>query len=114
MHILDACEAINNYVGGFDKNEFISNQMRRDAIVRQLQIIGEAVKNISLQTRERHPQIIWREIAGMRDRITHKYFEVDLEIVWIAATQDVPKLKAELVKVLEDVRQIEQEENQKK
>ncbi|HEX8196939.1 MAG TPA: DUF86 domain-containing protein [Pyrinomonadaceae bacterium] len=107
LHILDACDAIASYFDGIGKDEFLSNRMRQDAVVRQIQIIGEAVKHISPETQAQYPQIIWKEIAGMRNRIIHAYFEVDLEIVWMAATKDVPELKNEMLKVLPEIQKIE-------
>ena len=95
------CEHIAEYTDGVDKEGFLANRMLQDALVRKIEIIGEAVKNISTQTREKYPNIAWKEIAGMRDKIAHGYFNVDLDIVWKTVTQFIPKLKPEIDKILE-------------
>jgi len=68
------------------------------ALVRLLEIVGEAAKNISEETRQKHPQIPWREIAGTRNRLIHGYFDVDLDIIWQIMTYDLPSLISELEK----------------
>lgn len=74
--------------------------MRQDAIIRKLEIIGEAVKQLSAETRARRPKIPWKQIAGMRDRLTHAYFGVDLGLVWRVIERDLPELET-AVAVLE-------------
>jgi len=75
--------------------QFVSlqNKVTQDAVVRQFQIIGEAVKRISPETRSQNSDIPWSEITGMRDKIIHDYFGVDMEIVWLTAKQRLPQLK---------------------
>jgi uncharacterized protein with HEPN domain len=99
--IIDFCEHIAAYIKDVDKAGFLSNRMLQDALVRKIEIIGEAVKNISNETRQYFPHVAWKEIAGMRDRIAHGYFNVDLDIVWKTVTQFIPKLKPEIEKILE-------------
>jgi uncharacterized protein with HEPN domain len=74
--------------------------MTHDAVIRQLEIIGEATKNLSSDFRSAHPQIPWKDIAGMRDRLIHGYMAVDLPAVWDTATTDVPQLRAELQRIV--------------
>ncbi len=95
------CGHIAQYINGVEKKEFLSNLMLQDALVRKIEIIGEAVKNISIETREKYPNVAWKEIAGMRDKIIHGYFSVDLDIVWKTVTQFIPKLKTEIDQILE-------------
>jgi uncharacterized protein with HEPN domain len=71
----------------------MTDRMRQDAVIRKLEIIGEAVKQLSDATRQRQPEIPWRQIAGMRDRLTHNYFGVDLVLVWRVVEHDLPALK---------------------
>lgn len=74
--------------------------MRQDALIRKLEVIGEAVKNLSESAKQRRPEIPWRQIAGMRDRLTHDYFGVDLTLVWISVEKDLPNLKATVEQLL--------------
>lgn len=92
-HIRDAIQDIEQYVAvGHDA--FLKDRMRQDAVIRKLEIIGEAVKNLSAQVKQARPEIPWKQIAGMRDRLTHHYFGVDLSLVWVAVERELPTLKA--------------------
>jgi len=73
------------------------------AVVRGLEIIGEAVKHVPPQIRQKYPEIPWREIAGMRDKVIHEYFGVDLEIIWNVVKEKIPVLKPGFVKILKDL-----------
>ncbi len=91
-HIRDAINDIEDYTSvGSDVSK--AERMRQDAVIRKLEIIGEAVKQLSSATKER-PEIQWKQIAGMRDRLTHDYFGVDLVLVWRVVERDLPALKA--------------------
>ncbi|MDY0387568.1 MAG: DUF86 domain-containing protein [Methanolobus sp.] len=116
-HILDAINQIEEYITGMTYDDFLENRLVQDAVVRQLEIIGEATnvsikllelvysvvrqleiigeatKNLSSTKTEEYPQIPWKEIAGMRDKLIHAYFGVDLEEVWNTAKRDIPYLK---------------------
>jgi uncharacterized protein with HEPN domain len=72
----------------------MADRMRQDAVIRKLEIIGAAVKQISEATRQRRPEIPWKQIAGMRDRLTHAYFGVDLGLVWRVVERDLHALQA--------------------
>lgn len=90
-HIADAITDIDKYtVGG--KSEFYATKMIQDAVIRNLEIIGEAVKNISPATREQNPDIPWKQIAGLRDILIHQYFGVDLDSVWLVVENRLPIL----------------------
>ena len=80
-HIRDAINDIKSYAT-VGQAAFLADRMRQDAVIRKLEIVGEAVKRISEATRARRPEIPWKQIAGMRDRLTHDYFGVDLGLVW--------------------------------
>ena len=92
-HILEAIKDIEQYASA-GRDAFMTDTMRQDALLRKLEVIGEAVKNLSEDSKQRRPGIPWRQIAGMRDRLTHDYFGVDLALVWVTVEKDVPNLKA--------------------
>ncbi len=101
QHIHDAAAKIGQYIQGIDEDKFLQNSLVQDGVIRQLEIIGEAIKNLSSELRNRHPHISWRDFAGMRDKLIHQYFGVDLQIVWTTATDDIPEIKEKINKILE-------------
>jgi uncharacterized protein with HEPN domain len=100
QHIPDALEDIVAYCGN-DQAAFISDRMRQDATLRKLEVIGQAVKNLSEHTKSREPDIPWKQIAGMRDKVIHDYFGVNLEIVWAVVQKELPKLGVAIATLLE-------------
>jgi uncharacterized protein with HEPN domain len=98
-HIRDAINDIEEYTSP-GRDAFMAERMRQDAVIRKLEIIGEAVKQLSNSTKERRPDIPWKQIAGMRDRLTHGYFGVDLVLVWRVTERDLPVLKAAVIALL--------------
>ena len=94
-HTRDAIRDIEEYsvVG---RDQFMTDRMRQDAVIRKLEIIGEAVKQLSDATRLRRPEIPWKQIAGMRDRVVHSFDEVDLQLVWDVAQVHAPRLILDL------------------
>jgi len=99
-HILDATAKIGLYLKDVDKAKFQSESLIQDGVIRQLEIIGEAVKRISPATRSLAPRTPWPAIAGMRDKLIHDYFGVDLDQVWLTATTDTPALVAVVMLLL--------------
>lgn len=99
-HILAAIKKLEEYLAGVDYDDFIEDSMRCDAVVRELEIIGEGTKSLSKEIRKKYSQIPWKQIAGMRDKLTHEYFGVDLHIVWQTCKEDIVELKRELMKMM--------------
>ncbi len=93
LHILDAIERIDLYIGNMEFDEFTEALAIQDAVIRQLEIIGEATKQISSKTQALAPDIPWRDIAGMRDKLIHGYFSVNLNDVWLTGKQDLSPLR---------------------
>jgi uncharacterized protein with HEPN domain len=95
-HILESIEAIQEYLKGFSKE-------KQDAVIRRMEIIGEAVKNISDEIKGKYLDIPWRRIAGMRDILIHEYFGVDLELTWEVVRKEMVNLKKEMLKIKEEL-----------
>ncbi len=98
-HILDAISRIEEYVQNLNYVDFIANHLVQDGVVRQIEIIGEAAKNLSQETKEKNPAISWKDINGMRDKLIHAYFGVDMDAVWDTVKKDIPVLKNAIKKL---------------
>jgi len=90
-HIRDALADIASYTSA-GREAFFDERIRQDATLRKLEVIGQAVRNLSEDSKSRQPQIPWKQIAGMRDKVIHDYFGVNLEIVWAVVEKDLPPL----------------------
>jgi uncharacterized protein with HEPN domain len=102
QHVLDAINTVQEYLQGVNEEKFKATRLLQDGAVRQIEIIGEAVRHISKDIRKAYPEIPWQDIAGMRDKLIHDYFGVDIEKVWDTAQQDLPVLKEQVVRILKD------------
>jgi uncharacterized protein with HEPN domain len=91
-HIRDAINDISSYTNS-GRETFFVDRMRQDATLRKLQVIGQAVKNLSETCKLREPEIPWKRIAGLRDKVIHDYFGVNLEIVWGVVEKELPNLR---------------------
>jgi len=98
--IKEAIERIQSYVGEISYDEFLQKSIIQDAVVRNFEIIGEAVKNLSKDLKKKHKDIEWKDIAGMRDKIVHFYFGVKWSIVWSAIKDKLPGLKEKIEEIL--------------
>lgn len=100
-----SCRKVISFVEGYTFDEFLRDEKTFDAVSRNLEIIGEAVKHLSHDFREQYPDTDWRAIAGMRDFIAHVYFALDLEVLWNVIQIEIPQLLASVQEILESKRQ---------
>lgn len=89
-HILDAAERIASYVAEVERKSFLANPMLQDAVIRNLEIIGEACVNLASEFREAHPHVPWQKASGIRNRLVHGYFDVDVDVVWQTTKESLP------------------------
>jgi len=95
-HILESIDKIEKYVAEINEKNFSGNFLVIDAVVRNLEIIGEATKNLPVNYKLTAPHIPWKKIAGMRDNLIHEYFGVNEDLVWKVVKKDIPELKKEI------------------
>lgn len=101
-HILDAISNAEQFVEGVTKEEFFENKEKQYAVLRALEIIGEAAKNLSRGLKAKNREIQWRDIVGMRDKLIHGYFGINLNLVWETVKKNLPDLKRQIFKVLKE------------
>jgi uncharacterized protein with HEPN domain len=100
-HIQAEVEYLTKAGTGLSYEQFAANETLQRAFVRSLEVIGEAAKKVSADFREQYPEVEWRGMAAMRDRLIHDYFGVDLELVWDVVQRRVPELRSQIVQILE-------------
>jgi len=98
--IREAIQRIAAYTAGLNYEQFMQDNKTQDAVVRNLEIIGEATKNLSSHLRTTHPQIPWKDLAGLRDKMIHHYFGINYEIVWTIVKEDLPDLLSQIQDIL--------------
>ena len=101
-HILHSIEKIEEFTSGFSKKQFMDSVLVQDAVIRRLEILGEASKNISAGFIAEYKDVPWGEMSKTRDILIHKYFGVDLELTWTIVLNDLPKLKKQITSILSD------------
>ena len=97
--ILNAAQAIRRFVAGISKEQFLANEEKYEAVNRKFEIIGEASRNVPEAVRIQHPEVPWKEMAGMRDRLIHAYFGVDYHLVWTTIKSRLPTAKDAIRKI---------------
>ncbi|MBX3293029.1 MAG: DUF86 domain-containing protein [Acidobacteria bacterium] len=102
-HILDAIGRIGSHLEGFEIGSFQIDLKTQDAVVRQLEIIGEAATNLTAELREANPQVAWRSATAARNRLIHGYFDVDPELVWQIVENDLPILRSQVEAILKEL-----------
>ncbi|MBI3788425.1 MAG: DUF86 domain-containing protein [Ignavibacteriales bacterium] len=103
--IVDHADKAMQFVRGVSFDDFGDNQEKIFAVVKTLEIIGEAARHVPKSMRDKYEAIPWKQVTGMRDRMTHEYFSVDLEVVWRTVHEDLPPLRETAKKMLEDLAQ---------
>ena len=98
-HILESIGWIEKESKDLSKDKFVQDVPTHDAVIRRLEIIGEAVKNLPTDFKIEYPDIAWKKIAGLRDKLIHGYFGIDLELVWEIVNKDIPPLKEQIEKI---------------
>jgi uncharacterized protein with HEPN domain len=102
-YILECIDLIEEYSEGVAEAEFSGSTPLQDMIVRRIEIIGEAVKNLPDDLKREHPEIPWRDIAGLRDTVVHQYFGLDLGLIWDVVKKDIPELKPKILKMMDEM-----------
>ncbi|WHZ17591.1 MAG: DUF86 domain-containing protein [Nitrospira sp.] len=98
--ILEAIAKIKRFTAGFDSETFSADEKTFDAVIRNLEVIGEAVKKIPEEFRNQYPAVEWKKIAGVRDMLIHEYFGIDVEIVWDIIQNKLPILESQIAKII--------------
>ena len=99
-HIVDCITKIQAYTDGINEDDFLNNSLIQDGVIRNLEIIGEATKQLDQEFRSRYPQIEWKRIAGMRDKLIHDYIGVDLWAVWGVIDKIIPKFRQQIQEII--------------
>jgi len=102
-HIRDAILKIEGYTKRVSASSFQKNTLIQDAVIRQIEIIGEATKRLSEKIRTGYQDVPWDDIAGMRNKLIHDYFGVDIEKVWLTVLKDIPTLKKQISRILKNL-----------
>ena len=100
--IMTMMEKIESFTAGMTQEDFIEDYMAHFAVIRAMEVMGEAAKNVPAEVRQKHPEIPWKKMAGLRDKVIHGYFGVDLFIIWESATRLIPGYRPVLLRILNE------------
>lgn len=100
IDMIEAAEAVAAFIDGQDHDSFVNDDMRRSAVQKKLEIMGEAARAISDDVKQRHPELPWRQMVSLRNIGVHQYFSIDWDLIWTTATEHVPGNRVQLVEVL--------------
>ncbi len=101
IHILESVKAIEKYMHGRTLKEFMADQYFQDAVVRRLEIIGEAVAQMPKEFKETHPSVQWHKITATRNKLIHEYFGLEYSLTWEVMTKDLPELKLQIADIVD-------------
>lgn len=101
--IIDACNSISDYVENVSEKDFVNDDMRYNASIRMISVIGESIANLEDKFKDSYPQIPWQEVKAMRNRLIHEYWQTDLEQVYLSCTQEVPDLRKMVKDILNEI-----------
>jgi len=101
--ILDSIDKIENFIEGLESDEFAEDNKTVYAVIRAIEIIGEATKNLPESLKKEHSEVPWRKMTGSRDKMIHGYFGVDLEVIWSTIKEDIPSVKPLIEKILDEI-----------
>lgn len=105
-HILECIELIDDYTKGVIKEEFVKSIQLQDSVIRRIEVIGESVKNIPQEIKDKYSDIPWKRIAGMRDILIHEYWGIDLNLTWEVVVGEIPDLKREMLRIRKELEAI--------
>lgn len=103
-HIIENIFDIESFTKGISKEDFFKNKEKQNAVIRSLEVIGEAVKNITKEIKDKYPEVEWKDAAGTRDKIIHHYFGVNLDTVWEIITFNLPKFKEQILRIKKEIK----------
>ncbi|MGB9299937.1 MAG: DUF86 domain-containing protein [Anaerolineae bacterium] len=101
--ILENMQDAEEFIQGMSYEQFVADKKTANAVLRSIEVIGEATKNVPDNVRAQYPQVPWKEMAGMRDKVIHSYFDVDKEIVWLVVKERIPALRPFVEQILRDL-----------
>lgn len=104
-HVLESIEKIEYIINGLSYGQYLEDWIKQDAIIRNIEIIGEAIASLDEELKEKYPDVSWKQARGMRNILIHEYFRIEYDEVWKTLHEDLPKLKYQIIAILNDIKQ---------